>query len=54
MAGALVWWTTITFIVDKVRGHFNLRSMWIVNRIIGSLIGLMAIFGLVTGIIAIA
>lgn len=54
VAGALVWWTTITFIVDKVRGHFNLRSMWIVNRIIGSLIGLMAIFGLVTGIIAIA
>ena len=53
VAGALVWWTTITFIVDKVRGHFNLRSMWIVNRIIGSLIGLMAIFGLVTGIIAI-
>lgn len=50
VGGAVAWWYTITFIVNKVRGHFNLRSMWVVNRVIASLIGIMAIVGLVMGI----
>lgn len=49
-AGAVMWWYGITYIVDKVRGHFNLRSMWVVNRVIASLIGIMAVCGLIFGI----
>ena len=50
-AGALIWWSGITFFVDKVRGHFNVRSMWIVNRIIASLLMVMSLIGIVTGVI---
>ena len=50
--GALIWWSVITFFVDKVRTHFNIRSMWLINRIIGSVILVLSLYGLVTGIIA--
>lgn len=43
--GALCWWFVITYFVSKVRGHFNVRSMWLINIIIGSLICLMSLVG---------
>lgn len=46
--GALMWWYFVTFFIDKVRAHFNLRSMWLVNKIIGSVIFLFAIVGIIT------
>lgn len=46
--GALLWWWFITFSIDKVRSHFNLRSMWWINKIIGSIILLFAIVGIYT------
>lgn len=50
LAGAIGWWWLVTYIIDKVRAHFNLRSMWLINRIIGVIILLFAIVGSVTGI----
>lgn len=50
LAGAVAWWWIITFSIDKVRAHFNLRSMWLINRIIGVIILIFAIVGIVTGI----
>ena len=50
--GALLWWSVITFFVDKVRSHFNIRSMWLINRIIGIIILILSLYGLVTGTIA--
>lgn len=52
VVGALLWWAVITFFVDKVRTHFNIRSMWLINRIIGSIILLLSFYGLATGIFA--
>jgi len=52
VVGALIWWSLITFFVDKVRTHFNIRSMWLINRIIGSIILILSLYGLVTGSIA--
>ena len=49
--GALIWWWIVTFGIDKVRSHFNIRSMWLINRIIGFIILLFAIVGIVTSII---
>ncbi|MCM1368905.1 MAG: LysE family translocator [Candidatus Amulumruptor caecigallinarius] len=46
--GALLWWWIVTFFVDKVRGHFNLRSMWLINKITGVIILIFAIVGIVT------
>lgn len=49
-AGAIAWWWIVTFFIDKVRAHFNLRSMWLINRAIGIVILLFAIVGIVSGI----
>lgn len=51
-AGALLWWWLITFAINKVRNHFNIRSMWLINRIIGVIILLFAIVGIVTSVTA--
>lgn len=49
-AGALSWWLMITYFVNKVRSHFNVRSMWLINRIIASILLIMALFGFFHGI----
>lgn len=49
-SGALIWWFTITYFVNKVRSHFNIRSMKIVNRVIATLLIAMAVIGFVLGI----
>ncbi len=51
-AGALLWWWAVTWFVDKVRSHFNLRSMWLINRIIGTIILLFAIVGIISSILS--
>lgn len=48
--GALLWWYVITFVINKIRAHFNVRSMWLINRIIGSVLMVMALVGIYKGI----
>lgn len=50
-AGALGWWYLITMLVNKLRRRFNVRSLWILNRIIGTLLILMAIAGILMAIV---
>lgn len=45
--GALSWWFGITYLVNKVRARFNLRGIWILNRVIGSIVAIVSILGLV-------
>lgn len=52
--GAIVWWWFITFSIDKVRSHFNIRSMWLINKIIGVIIMLFAVVGIFTSVSALA
>lgn len=49
-SGAIAWWYGVTFFIDKVRAHFNIRSMWLINRIIGCVILIFAIVGIATSI----
>ena len=44
-AGAVFWWFLITFLVSKVRHNFNVRGLWIMNRIVGVVIMTIAIAG---------
>ena len=46
-SGALVWWLGITYFVNKVRTKFNLRGIWILNRVIGSIVMLVSVAGLI-------
>ena len=48
--GAVLWWFGVTYFVNKVRRHFNIRSMWLLNRILAAVIMIMGAIGFVTGI----
>lgn len=50
--GAVGWWYGVTYLVHKVRQHFNVRSMWLINRVIGSVIMLFGLVGIITSLIA--
>lgn len=44
LGGALAWWYGVTFLVSKLRRRFNVRSLWLFNRIIAAiLIGMAAV-----------
>ena len=45
--GALLWWFGITYLVNKVRARFNVRGIWILNRIIGGVVMLASVMSLV-------
>lgn len=45
--GALAWWLGITYFVNKVRSKFNLRGIWILNRVIGSIVMIVSLVGLI-------
>ena len=45
--GALLWWFVLTYFIDKVRSKFNVKGIWILNRIIGSAVIIAAIIGII-------
>lgn len=45
--GAISWWFFITYSVSRVKKKFNLRGIWILNRIIGVIVSAVAIAGIV-------
>lgn len=49
--GAIGWWWIVTYFIDKVRAHFNIRSMWLINRVIGVIILLFSLVGSISSII---
>lgn len=47
LAGALSWWFLITFLVGMLRKRINLRVLWIINRVVGTIIILLSVYLLV-------
>ena len=47
LLGALTWWFGITFFVSKVRTRFNLRGIWLINRIIGGVVMVVSLLGFI-------
>lgn len=48
--GALLWWFGITYFVNKVRTRFNVRGIWILNRIIGVIVMIASVVGIMLAI----
>lgn len=48
--GAVLWWLFITFIVSLMRRWFNIRGLKIMNRIVGSVILILAVFGFISSV----
>lgn len=47
MAGATTWWFIITLIASTFRNKFNIRGLWMLNKITGTLIFIIALISLV-------
>ncbi len=47
VAGALLWWFGLTWVIDKVRGRFSEDGIVIINRIIGSVVIIVSLVFLV-------
>ena len=45
--GDVCWWFTLSFIIDRVRNRFDLKGLWILNRILGTVLITVAIGWLV-------
>ena len=48
--GAVIWWLFITFVVSLMRSWFNAKGLNILNKVMGSIIMLLALAGLITSI----
>lgn len=40
--GAVGWWFLLSWVIDKVRTHFNVRGIWVINRTIGMAVMLVS------------
>lgn len=49
-SGALIWWYLVTFFVSKLRSRFNVRSLWLVNRIVATILIAMAVIGVLLAV----
>lgn len=45
--GAMLWWLFITSVVNKLRVRFDVRGIWIINRIIGAVVIVCSLVGVV-------
>lgn len=45
--GALVWWFVLTYFVNKVRARFDVKGIWVLNRIIGGVVIVASVIGII-------
>lgn len=45
LCGAVCWWFGITYFVNKVRTRFDLRGIWVLNRVIGGIVIVASLAG---------
>ncbi|MCQ2074112.1 MAG: LysE family translocator [Bacteroidaceae bacterium] len=41
--GDVLWWFFISSLIDKLRNRFDLKGIWVINRILGSVLILVAV-----------
>lgn len=52
--GAAIWWFFLTFIASTFKKRFNFRGLWLLNKITGVLIALLAFIGLIGSLLGIS
>lgn len=43
MAGDICWWLLLSYLINKLRNRFDLRGIWMINRILGAILITVAI-----------
>ena len=38
LMGDVCWWLTLSTLINKVRNRFDLRGLWIINRVLGTIL----------------
>ncbi|MDR1936945.1 MAG: LysE family translocator [Tannerellaceae bacterium] len=46
--GAIIWWFGITYIISKMERWFNIRGIWVLNRVVGTMILILALIGILS------
>ncbi|MCB9071599.1 MAG: LysE family transporter [Prevotellaceae bacterium] len=54
LMGAFSWWLLLTLIVGKLRNQFNVRGLWILNKITGGILMLLSVGGIVMALLGIS
>lgn len=54
LIGAFLWWLLLTLLVGKLRNHFNVRGLWILNKITGAILMLLSVGGIVMALLGIS
>jgi plastocyanin domain-containing protein len=36
--GDVCWWFMLTFFINKIRNRFDLKGLWMINRILGTVL----------------
>ena len=53
VAGALLWWFGLTWLVDKIRGKFDTNGIRLINQVIGAVVMIFSViilFGTITNL----
>lgn len=43
LMGDVCWWFTLSFLINKLRNRFDLRGLWIINRVLGTILIVAAV-----------
>ena len=44
--GAVVWWIVLTYFIDKLRSRFDVKGIYVLNRLIGTVVIVASIVGI--------
>lgn len=47
IGGALLWWYTLTWLIDKIRARFDMKNIRLINQIIGGAVIIFSLLALV-------
>ena len=45
--GALAWWFALSYGIDKLRSRFEVKGIWLLNRVIGGVVMFASVLGLI-------
>lgn len=45
--GALLWWFLLSYSINKIRARFNVKELFLINKVIGSIVSIAAVIGII-------
>ena len=45
--GALLWWFLLSYFINKIQARFNVKEIFLINKVIGSIVSIAAVIGII-------